>query len=391
MTASASRTRWAQDLVRERCFTTQSSTLTFGAELELLAFDARDHSVLPIAGGAVCSGLVLARAVGDQLGWIESRSDKGVPRFASPNGGALTFEPGGQLEYASAVHHSLNGVLGELATVEAALRSEAADRRVELLAVGIDPYNDASAAPLQLSAPRYARMAEYFAGLGPAGARMMRQTASLQFNLGGVSVTDAWSAANALAPWLVAMFGNSRAYGGADSGFASYRAETWRHVDSRRTGLAHGGEPVADYAMFAFDAPAFLASDASLSFAALDDADVSEASLLLHLTTLFPEVRPRNYLEFRSIDAVDASRRQLALAMVTGCLADDLSRADLTELLGAPDARLLGPAGEIGLAHPRLGAAVDDIRAIALGGCARLGNTIVSSELVERLAAARFC
>lgn len=391
MTSSAARIRWAEDLVRGRCFTTQSNALTFGAELELLAFDARDHSVLPIEADSSCSGLALARAVGERLRWNETRSDKGVPRFVAPNGGALTFEPGGQFEYASSIHGSVDGVLAELASVEALLRAGAHERHVELLAAGIDPYNGAGAAPLQLTAPRYARMAAYFAGIGLAGARMMRQTASLQFNLGGVPVIDSWQVANALAPWLVAIFGTSRYYGGTDSGFASYRAETWRHVDPRRTGMVCGPDPVAGYAAFALAAPAFLASEAAVPFGELDDDAVNEASLSLHLSTLFPEVRPRNYLEFRSIDAVDARRRGVALALVAGCIADPASRADIADLLGTPDPRLLDAAARSGLGHATLAGAAEEVRAIALRGCARLGTTVVSAEVCELLRAEPFC
>ncbi|MEO8335717.1 MAG: glutamate-cysteine ligase family protein, partial [bacterium] len=317
---SRARANWVSRYLRETHFKPPATnTLTFGAELELLAFDARTNTVAPIfpVADGECT-LDVVRDVAHRLAWRETLSDKGVPRFSSASGSSLTFEPGGQLEYASAVHGSVDAVLRELCTVESQLREGADARGIALLTVGVDPFNAAEDAPLQLTADRYARMARYFAAIGPDGARMMRQTASLQINIGGVHPIERWAVANAMAPWLVAMFANSSRYAGADSGSASFRADTWRGVDPGRTGLFRGTDALAEYTTFALDARAFLADDAAPCFVDLEAPLVTDATLATHLTTLFPEVRPRGYLELRSLDALADDGRRAAMALVAG-------------------------------------------------------------------------
>ena len=376
-TASCARAAWIEDVVRDQCFAIGYGTLSIGAELELLAFDRDGHAPARIHGGS----LALVRAAGAQLGWHETISDKGVPRFASAHGGALTFEPGGQLEYASSVHRSVDGLLGELCRVEATLRECAEQFDVDLLACGIDPFNGPECAPLQLFAPRYEQMARYFASIGADGARMMRQTASLQINIGGISALERWSVANALAAWLVALFANSSRYAGKDTGFASYRAETWRGVDAGRTGIFDGADPVREYASFARTAAAFLAADPAVPFDELDDALRTPEALSAHLTTLFPEVRPRGYLEVRSLDAIGGADRTAAMAFVVGILGDAAAARDAADLLGPADDALLRRAGRDGMNDARIASVAGDLMTIALRGCERLGPTIVGHDV----------
>ncbi|MEO8624347.1 MAG: glutamate-cysteine ligase family protein, partial [bacterium] len=269
--------------------------------------------------------------------------------------------------------------------VETALRESAEREGITLLAVGVDPFNAAECAPLQLTAPRYRRMAEYLAAIGPDGARMMRQTASLQVNVGGIELLERWLVANAIAPWLVALFANSERYAGADTGCASFRAQTWRGVDPSRTGLFSGRDAIRDYTAFALSAPAFLADDAAPAFIDLDEELVSVDSLSTHLTTLFPEVRPRGYLELRSLDAVDQAQRRAALALIAGVLGDNTSACDAWDLVGGADATLLCLAGTAGLREPRLKSLADDLIRIAVAGCVRLGPEVVSEESLGSL------
>jgi glutamate--cysteine ligase len=389
---SAARVSWAEQQVRDRCFGGDASVadapLTFGAELEFLALDAGSHRVVPVLGrsGTVCS-VDLVREVARRLAWRETVSDKGIPRFVSDAGGALTFEPGGQLEYATTVHRSVDGVLRELCVVETLLRESAEPRGVMLLACGVDPFNGPDVAPLQLHAERYERMARYFATIGTDGARMMRQTASLQVNVGGVAMIERWAVANAIAPVLVALFANSTHYAGCDTGCASYRAETWRGVDCSRTGLFEGRDPVREYTAFALSARAFLSDESAPQFGVLDGELVSEASFVTHLTTLFPEVRPRGYLEVRSLDAVDADRRAAAMALIAGLLGDDEAARDARDLLGSADAELLRSAGREGMRNFRIAAFAGEVTEIALAGCTRLGPTIVAEETAGAMTA----
>jgi glutamate--cysteine ligase len=385
---SLPRSDWVESVVRARCFpppARSNGDLTLGAELELLAVDGATRKVARIAPGNAPGTIDVARAAGARLGWSEGRSAKGVPRFLAASGASLTFEPGGQIEFASAVHRSVDALLRELREAERVLREESSERGIDLLAVGIDPENHASQAPLQLLAPRYRRMAAYLARIGAHGARMMRQTASFQICVGGASAQSQFRLANAIAPWLTALFASSPRYAGVDTRCVSYRAETWRGVDSARTGLLEGRDPVREYAAFALAAPAFLtgAPDAPpLPFARL--RDVQADTLEEHLTTLFPDVRPRGYLELRSLDAVEHEQRCAALVLVAGLFADRDAAAHALEIVGPPDPQLLQRAGRIGLADDRIAAGTPDLIDAALAGCARLGREVLSAEARER-------
>jgi len=385
---SRARASWVTRFLAEQYFNAPADArLSFGAELELLAFDVDTNAVAPIFPVAerACS-LDVVREVAQRLSWRETISDKGVPRFSSESGGSLTFEPGGQLEYASAVHRSVDGVSRELCAVESQLRESAESHGISLLATGVDPFNAADDVPLQLTAVRYAKMAHYFAAISPDGARMMRQTASLQINIGGIHPVQRWAVANAIAPWLVAMFANSSHYAGAATGCASFRAETWRGVDPSRTGLFRGRDPIAEYTAFVLDAKAFLADDAAPCFVDLDAHLVSDVALATHLTTLFPEVRPRGYLELRSLDSMDHARRRTAMAFVAGIVGDATAAADAMALLGEADESLLRRAGRRGMSDPTLASKVSDLIEIARAGCRRLGPSVASEETLARLA-----
>ena len=385
--AGTARATWAARLVREQCFGAPAAGRpTFGAEIEFIALDATTRAVAPIfPRNDDASTLDVVRQAGRELGWDERVSDKGVPKFVGQRGGSLTFEPGGQLEYASAVHGGLDGLVRELDAVEALLVARARDAGIELLARGVDPCNAAEGAPLQLTAGRYAKMAGYFASIGPDGARMMRQTASLQVNIGGISVLDRWETANAIAPLLIALFANSARYARADTGCASYRAETWRGVDPLRTGVFCGNDAVAEYTQFALDAPAFLADADARPFGAIADAEATELAFAAHLTTLFPEVRPRGgYLEFRSIDAVDAPRRTAALALVAAVMCDPALQASLPMQLPVATEDALRAAGRRGLRDAAIRAQAETLAGLAAGALARLPASVASEDLKER-------
>lgn len=383
--AARARAAWVETHLRERCFGSYvaGTPLRFGAEMELLALDASTRRIAPIESPDGAGSLGVVRLAAEQLDWTEQRAPKGGSRFITSGGGALTFEPGGQIEYASAVHSSVDAVLAELRVVDGVLREHASMQGIELLARGVDPVNSLDDAPLQLDAPRYRRMDAYFAGIGADGARMMRQTASLQLCIGGIDLVTRWRLANSLAPWLVAIFANSSCYAGQPTGCASYRADTWRGVDPRRTGVFQGQDPVREYAAFALGAPAFLAGpegSPALPFAAMIDGEATDDALATHLSTLFPEVRPRGYLELRSADAVDVRHHAAALVLAVGLLGDDAAARRASELIGEPAPALLRAAGRAGVAEPALTAHARELVETAMLGCVRLGEAIVSES-----------
>jgi glutamate--cysteine ligase len=224
-------------------------------------------------------------------------------------------------------------------------------------------------------------MDAHFAGIGSAGARMMRQTASLQVAIDiGADAGGRWRLVNALTPVLTAIFANSRRYGGVDSGFASYRAETWRRTDSSRTGIFDTADPVAEYVEFAMRAPAILLGaegEPAQPFATWLSRGAGLAEWKDHLGTLFPDVRPRGYLEIRSIDAVPEAWWPAAVVLVTGLAYDRRAAGQAGEILGPPDRALLQRAGEDGLGDPSLRQAARELGGVALAGARRLGKAFI--------------
>ncbi|HZP28722.1 MAG TPA: glutamate-cysteine ligase family protein, partial [Acidimicrobiia bacterium] len=277
----------------------------------------------------------LAQRVGIEAEWLTVRLDAdhrraplaAVRDAASacqplPAGSRVTFEPGGQIELST---RPLPGVRAcdALATDAAALGKALAGAGIGLVAVGLDPGPEPER---EVRSPRYDAMEAYFDLAGPAGRTMMRSTAAVQVNVDlgpDGDLPRRWRLAHHLGPVLAAAFANSPFAHGAPSGYRSTRLAVWRAIDPSRTRPVGAGSDGAtgcrtawaDYALGAgvmlvrADAEHHVPVLDRLSFAdwierghelgwpTLDDLDY-------HLTTLFPPVRPRGWLELRMIDGV---------------------------------------------------------------------------------------
>lgn len=350
-----------------------------GAETELIPVETATGRRCPISDESGISTLPFLRRYGGRQEWLETTTSKGTPCFRLPSGGTFTFEPGGQLEYSSPPCRTPSALLGLLRSVILPLRAAAANDGITLLATGIDPGNPVERAPLLLQGKRYGRMAEYLALRGPAGARMMRQTASFQVNL---DFDDEpwlrWRVLNTVAPYVVAMFANSPVYDGRPTGFRSARSQVWRELDPARTGLPYDARrPLDAYLDFALDAPAMLmpAIDGEhrpfREWLAL--AEPLEEEWHDHLSTLFPEVRPRGHMELRSADAMAPQFYSAPLALTVGITYEPAAVRAAVDLLGTPDLGLLQRAGRLGLHDPALCRTAADLAEIAIRGCESLG------------------
>jgi len=329
-----------------------------GAELEVLpVFAGSGHRVPTL--GPTGSFMAVLRPLATRLGWQERVSAKGTPVFDIRGGSHLTFEPGGQLELSLAPHGSVSGLLRDLEQLHSRLEHHSAEHGIELWAMGIDPENAIDDVALQFDCHRYRRMTQYFDNIGPAGVRMMRQTATLHVNLDADSGTpERWRLLNAIAPVLLAMFANSPRYHGSATGYRSYRGETWRTLDWSRTGLAdRGGDPVTDYLEFALAARVMLLDPVEgeyPSFGSLwQSGSVAIDDWHTHLTTLFPEVRPRGYLEMRAIDALPVASAAAPITLLAGITYDPTSLSQAFEVVGPAQTALLHVAGEQGLGSDR--------------------------------------
>lgn len=322
---------------------------SMGAELELIPI--RDGSLRRVSIEATADGAGSADVARDAArihGWKETTGEYGAPSWVMPNGGRLAYEPGGQFEIISPVFESAGALAAFLRDAVAALRQSGRSAGVQLLAIGIDPYNAVESVPLELHAPRYDAMTTYFESIGQSGVRMMRQTASLHVSVElGPSVMDRWALLNSLAPYLTASYANSRIYAGGATGYASYRSRLWQTLDNTRTGLPFDQvDPIGAYTRFASRAGRILDDDRA------------------HLTTLFPEVRPRGYFEIRSLDSMEPDRIEAALLFISGLIHDPGAATAAAQLLGPPDAALLGRAAEYGRSDSFINARLEALEKI---------------------------
>jgi len=361
-----------------------------GAETEFIPIETGTGRRCPIEGDGTTATLPFLRRYGSRQGWSETLTPKGTPCFSLPAGGTLTFEPGGQLEYSSPPCRSPSALLALLRSVVLPLRAAAFSEGITLLAAGIDPLNSIEGAPLLLRTRRYQRMADYLARRSPAGARMMRQTAAFQVAL---DLDDEpwlrWQVLNAAAPYVVAIFANSSVYAGGETGCASARATVWRALDPARTGLPWSAHrPAETYLDFALEAPAILlpaVHGEHLPFGEwLGRAHVTMHEWHDHLTTLFPEVRPRGHLELRSADAVPPQWYAAPIALAVGITYESRALRAAADLLGAPDLALLERAGRAGLRDAAIARTAADLVQIAIEGCEGLGPAYFSPADLEQ-------
>jgi glutamate--cysteine ligase len=395
MTATAALDHFARS-VRQGLFAPgDPGARRIGAEIEMLPLFAESRLPCPLEATPHDSRCTLGflRPYGAGLGWRECRSAKGAPYFSLPNGATLTFEPGGQLELCTPANVSVSGLLRETRVILDRLRSGASDAGIDLVSVGIDPSNAIDRVPLQLHSIRYVEMTRYFDSIGPSGVRMMRQTAATQVSVdGGAEPADRWRLLADLAPYLTAIFANSPRYAGVDTGFRSFRAQCWRELDASRTGVPHPElPPVEAYTRFALDAVDMTRRDADGLYRSFSDwaqdGKWTEAQWDNHLTTLFPEVRPRGHLEIRALDAVDSPAVTAACVLVAGLTYDVDAAKQARRLVGAADEESLNHAARCGLRDPAIGETAESLAEIGLKGASALGDQVIAgAELEEAVA-----
>ncbi|MDB4950820.1 MAG: Glutamate--cysteine ligase [Gemmatimonadetes bacterium] len=358
-----------------------------GAEVELIPVSADTRKPVPIQSpdGGLAT-LPLLRRFGEMHCWREDASPYGVPCFALRDGGVISYEPGGQIELSAPAAGSVGALTASLRGTVRPLTEFLRESGVDALSVGIEPEGTVDDLPLQLPGRRYVRLTRFLDAAGTGGTRMMRQTAAFQASLDwGPRPLDTWRLLNAAAPVLVAAFASSPVYRGRPTGERSFRARVWRELDGGRTGIFPcGADPVAEYLAFALAAPAILLGDGDDGWPPFAEWNARGLATpddwRTHLTTLFPEVRPKGFVEARSIDAVHADWYAAPLVLLAGMTYDIRASAEARELLGDPDSDLLARAGRDGLADAEIGAAARYLFAIAIGGAERLGERFVDGD-----------
>ena len=372
--------------VRQRFFSPlkSASPKAVGVELELIpVIEFTRKPALTAATARVMS------EVARRQSWTERRNGNDPPSWELREGARISFEPGGQIEISSTPASTATSVIAATRGIVQIIRDAMVREGIELVASGVDPYNDIGVVPLQLHRERYKGMTAYFESIGPSGVRMMRQTAALQINVErGEDPLSRWLLLNAITPVVTALFSNSSHYAGKKTNHASYRAHLWRTLDDSRTGIPYDEQdPVRKYVDFALDAYAMRSGDSKQPYQTfrewMRDAKIGMEEWDFHLSTLFPEVRAKQYFELRSADTIDPQRLAAPVLFVTALVYDRESAQRAFEIVGTPSIDLLELAGIKGLSHPALRRMARALADIALDGAQSLGAEYLSSDDVQ--------
>jgi glutamate--cysteine ligase len=317
--------------------------------------------------GGVCSITSLLEEMADRFDWqpfYEGDRILGLKRHEA----TITLEPAGQFEFSSSPFYTVREIAKEFAQLESELAQLRQRHRFLMLTSGINPLHRVGEGIDEVEwipKKRYEIMRRVLPTRGKLGLQMMALTSSVQASIDYQSEEDCaekYRLACALVPLFTALFANSPIAAQKKTGYISYRSEIWTQTDSSRCGIPpfvfnqHEIDSstqrkgfFADYMRYALAAP-MLFKQAETSdnernpgqpakleefptargkvlptFADFLQQSVGQpkfsstelsASWQLHLSTLFPEVRLKNFLELRT---PDGNRPELALAFVAMC------------------------------------------------------------------------
>lgn len=393
------------------------SAWRIGTEHEKFGFYLSNHQPVPYAGEAGIGALLegLAR----RYGW--ERVEEGGHLIAlKQNGASITLEPGGQFELSGAPLETLHQTCDEVGTHLAQVRDVAGGLGIGFLSLGFSPKWRLEETPI-MPKGRYEIMRAYMQRVGRLGLQMMLRSCTVQTNLDYQSEADMrqkMRVSLALQPIATALFANSPFAEGRPNGFLSYRGHVWSDTDPDRTGMLpfafEEGFGFERYVRYALDTPMYFVKRAGRY---IDAAGQSFREFLAgrlpalpgelptvddwqdHLTTLFPEVRLKTYLEMRGADSGPWGRLCALPALWVGLLYSETALAEAGELVrewSEPDREALRRAvPTLGLRAPihgrSAGAVARDVVAIAQRGLkerARIGpggddETGFLAELME--------
>jgi glutamate--cysteine ligase len=313
-----------------------------GTEHEKFAFTVEDHRPVPYASRrsirALLDGMV------HLLGWEPiMEGDNIIGMFDVTGGGAISLEPGGQFELSGAPVETVHQTASELMAHLAQLREVARPLGIGFLGLGMTPNWRRADMPV-MPKGRYKIMSAYMPKVGSLGLDMMFRTCTVQANLDFSSEADMVKKLRvslALQPVATALFANSPFTEGKPNGYLSFRSHIWTDTDRARSGMlpwafaeGMGFERYVDYAL---DVPMYFIkrgdryidvsgmSFRSLMAGRLDNLAGERATIsdwANHLTTIFPEVRLKRFLEMRGADGGPWRRLPSLAAYWAGLLYD---------------------------------------------------------------------
>jgi glutamate--cysteine ligase len=324
-----------------------------GAEHEKILFYAADLSPVPYEGERGVGKLL--EAVQGRLKW-QAIEDGGrlIGLYDPAGGGAISLEPGGQFELSGAQHADIHALAAELGAYLEAAHAAAGPLGIGFLGLGMSPKWTRAQTP-RMPKSRYRIMTDYMPKVGTRGLDMMYRTATVQANLDYASESDMVAklrAGLALQPILTALFANSPFTEGAPNGMLSARSEIWRHTDPDRTGMLpfafEPGMGFERYVDFALDVPMYFVKRGDIyhdvagssfrdlmrgKLAALPGERATISDWANHLSTIFPEVRLKRYLEMRGCDVGPPARIVALSALMVGLYYDSAALDGAGELI----------------------------------------------------------
>ncbi|MEE8434687.1 MAG: glutamate--cysteine ligase [bacterium] len=381
-----------------------------GTEHEKMIFLRKTRLPVPYEGRQGI-GMVL-EAFRTKFGWEPVLEGENL--IALTRGEAsITLEPGGQLELSGATLDSSHDTCREMGTHLRETREITEELDLLMLNVGRNPSIPSGRMPW-MPKERYRIMRNYLPTRGGMALDMMLGTGTMQTNIDYSDEEDMdrkLRVANRLAPFLIALYANSPFAEGRPTGFLSTRSLVWRHTDPDRSGFIPGvlGDRFGyrDYMEYALDVPMFFIhrdgrylDHAGGSFRkfmtdGLEGHRATEEDWELHLTTLFPLVRLKQYLELRMADSGPQNMVCAFAAFTRGAFYDPAALSGMERLLreipAADFPSLELRAARDGLRAEALGrpftAWAQDILTLAKGGLERLDATDAKGENEAKLLA----
>ncbi|WP_158807137.1 glutamate--cysteine ligase [Beijerinckia sp. L45] len=314
-----------------------------GTEHEKVPFYRADRAPVPYEGRDGVGGIRhLLEGMRDTLGWEPILDGEHIIGLADGvGGGAISLEPGGQFELSGAPLQTIHETHDELIGHFAALTPIAEKLGIEFLSLGMSPKWTLAETPV-MPKSRYTIMAGYMPKVGTRGLDMMFRTCTVQANYDFSSEADMVKKLRvsiALQPLATALFANSPFKDGRLTGSLSERAVIWRDTDNARAGMlpfvfedGMGYERYVDYALavpmyfvkrgerYHDVAGADFRDLMAGSFAPLPGETAVLSDWANHLSTIFPEVRLKRFLEMRGADAGPMPLLVALPALFTGLL-----------------------------------------------------------------------
>ena len=327
-----------------------------GTEHEKFGFYTSDHAPVPYEGDRGIRALL--EGFKDRFGWdgvVERGHIIALRRADCPKGGVVSLEPGGQLELSGAPLATVHETYEELRQHLIETKEVGGELGIGFLGLGFSPKWTLAETPV-MPKERYGIMRRYMPTRGQLGLDMMFRTSTVQVNFDFGDEADMVAKMRvglALQPVATALFANSPFTEGKPNGFKSYRAEIWRDTDPDRTGIlpfvfgpGMGFERYVDYALgvpmyFVYRNGRYI-DVAGSSFKDFMAGKLERLPGELptfddwadHLTTLFPDVRLKRFLEMRGADAGSSLSQLVALpAFWAGLLYEPAALAEASALV----------------------------------------------------------